>query len=266
MLPARAGEFIVGVLASGLVFNYHYIKISKIICCSANLIGTIIIFTSIILLHENNVFPGFRAIPPTIGTALLILAGHFNTGSLTVKCLSAKVVRFIGKISYSAYLWHWPLLAFYRYVNYEVTIYSGIVLFILTIFISHLSYKYIEQPFRKTDKTFCIILLSYFIIPALVLAVMTIIFIKLDGYGVRTFYGDYEHKYKTLMKKTSAASGGSSVINPEFIDDNNKILLIGDSNAAHYVGLLTEFGKDSKFGFRKISASSCQPILDNTPE
>ncbi|NQY44066.1 MAG: acyltransferase, partial [Legionellales bacterium] len=285
MLPARVGEFIIGILAAGLVFNYHYIKIPKKICCCANLLGTILIFASLIFLHENDIFPGFRAIFPTIGTSLLILSGYFNTGGLTVKLLSNKVMKFIGKISYSAYLWHWPLLAFYRYANFEVTMFSGIFLLVLTIFISYLSYRYIEQPFRKTDKSFWKILLGFFIIPAIVLGLITLIFIRLDGFGLRSSFGNYSNKYKELTKKTEHAGEDRwqnvcqyeyltkqmtkekrCLINPEFISDNKKILLVGDSNAAHYVGLLTEFAKAGNFSFRNIAVSSCIPILDTKPD
>src|SRR5581483_10532826 len=98
---------------------------------------------------EQSPFPGWRAIAPTLGTALLILAGQRRNLSIP-RLLSLKPVVAIGLISYSAYLWHWPVLAFYRYGYGDVTLFSGAVIFALTMMLSWASYRWVEVPSRRS--------------------------------------------------------------------------------------------------------------------
>jgi peptidoglycan/LPS O-acetylase OafA/YrhL len=98
---------------------------------------------------STSVFPGLRALPPTVGTALLILTGH-RRDHLTSKLLSVKPLVGVGLASYSAYLWHWPLLAFYRYGYGDISAAAGCVLLIVITALGYLSYVWIEQPMRNS--------------------------------------------------------------------------------------------------------------------
>jgi peptidoglycan/LPS O-acetylase OafA/YrhL len=93
----------------------------------------VLIFGSFILVSKDNPFPGFAAIPPTLGTAAVILSGGAGTTWAT-NFLTLRGMLWIGTISYSAYLWHWPILAFLRYGNVEISfVVGGIELAILEI-------------------------------------------------------------------------------------------------------------------------------------
>jgi peptidoglycan/LPS O-acetylase OafA/YrhL len=88
----------------------------------------ILITASLFLLTEDVFFPGLRAIPPTIGAAMLIYAGQFGD-SLPTRLLKLRPMIWVGLISYSAYLWHWPMLAFYRYGHAEISMLAGTFFF-----------------------------------------------------------------------------------------------------------------------------------------
>lgn len=95
-------------------------------------------------------FPGWWALVPTCGATLFILSTA-SSGGLLRSALSHPWVRFVGMISYSLYLWHWPLLVFTRFVvlEYEDEPAVRVAVVALSILVAFLSWKYVEQPFRR---------------------------------------------------------------------------------------------------------------------
>lgn len=111
--------------------------------------GVLLILISTVFFSTDTPFPGFAALLPVLGSAFIIYAG--STGkSLVGTFLSTKPMVFIGKISYSLYLWHWPLLVFFKYyLIREMTWLELAVYFALIILVSTISWKWIETPFRS---------------------------------------------------------------------------------------------------------------------
>jgi len=108
--------------------------------------------------REWTLFPGLTALPPCLGAGLVIFAGLATVENaklpLVNRLLALRPVVFVGQMSYSLYLWHWPLLAFSRYV-YGENLSLPVKLFvpICTAFLSYVSWKFIEQPFRRKGLT-----------------------------------------------------------------------------------------------------------------
>ena len=71
------------------------------------------ISVAIFAFSSDTAFPGAAAAIPTLGTALVIQAG-IGGGSIVASLLSLRPVVFIGLISYSLYLWHWPIIVYTR--------------------------------------------------------------------------------------------------------------------------------------------------------
>lgn len=119
---------------------------------SFSLAGIIMILASVVLYSYDTPFPGTAALLPVLGSALVIFSGQDGT-SFIGRFLSLQPLVFIGKISYSLYIWHWPLLIFTKYyLILEPTTGQLTVWLLSTFAISILSWKYIESPFRV--KTF----------------------------------------------------------------------------------------------------------------
>jgi len=95
--------------------------------------------------------PGLGVLPAVVGAAMICIAAHGggNLG-LAGQFLRSKPVVGIGLISYSLYLWHWPLLAFYRATSVGETSFPVRLLLCAAAFpLAFVSYRYIEQPFRS---------------------------------------------------------------------------------------------------------------------
>ena len=95
-------------------------------------------------------FPAAAAVPPCVGAALIIAACVTPAGHVPManRLLSLQPLPSIGKLSYSLYLWHWPVLAFIRYGVPEPSVPSLVVAMAAVLPVSYLSWKWIEQPFR----------------------------------------------------------------------------------------------------------------------
>ena len=147
LLPTRGWELLVGVFAAFYLKHNTHLK-SHIVNQALSLLGFGMIIYSIIAFDETTPFPSLYALVPTIGTGLLILCAVPKT--YVHKLLSLKFIVGIGLISYSAYLWHQPLLAFARHrLLGEVSELILIALCLISLVMAWFSWKFVEAPFRN---------------------------------------------------------------------------------------------------------------------
>ena len=93
-------------------------------------------------------FPGENALFPCVGAALLILSGEGGGGTVT-RLLSLRPIVFIGLVSYSLYLWHWPVYVFAKYAApAPLGAMDAAGLIALSLVLGILSWRYVERPFR----------------------------------------------------------------------------------------------------------------------
>lgn len=101
-------------------------------------------------------FPGMNALAPCLATSLLIYLNSLEFSSVST-LLARKSVVFVGLISYSLYLWHWPILSYLRYYHgQDLSIISSILALLTTFALSILSWRFIETPIRNKE---------YFLLP-----------------------------------------------------------------------------------------------------
>jgi len=277
MLPTRAGELLIGALAAYLVTKKTEIVMPSIVIVSASIIGIASIAASLFYLSEDIIFPGLYSIPPTIGTALLILSGHYGN-SWIKQVLMFRPLVFVGLISYSAYLWHWPLLAFTRYSLIEINFLHGFTIFILTIILSILSYFLIERPTRRYNGDIIKVAGYQYVAPASVLLVLSILIYKSDGLFMHNNSEKHKlasdkvlpaYKYDYVCQKweitTKEINNTDCVVgeNTRLKESRPYVLLWGDSNAAHYIGIIGAFAQKAKFTFKNLEHSSCPPIFSD---
>jgi peptidoglycan/LPS O-acetylase OafA/YrhL len=144
----RARELLVGaIIALGFSRAQMGRKSSEIL----GVIGTLLISIAIFQYSKETRFPGWSALPPVLGTALIIFSGEQDK-TFVGRLLGLRPLVFIGKISYSLYLWHWPLIIFGKYyVIRPLTGFETILIFALIFLLSILSWRYIETPFRSKE-------------------------------------------------------------------------------------------------------------------
>lgn len=156
----RIHEFLIGVL----IFIYLDYWGEKKINSNFFYIGLLLIIFSCLTLEKNSSFPGFNSIIPVVGIALIILSEK------NLLFAQNKIVQFYGNISYSFYLYHWPIIVLYKYYFLKINFnfFDIIILFFLITLISYLSFKYIELSFKKLKKNNLIKLLVIIFILILV--------------------------------------------------------------------------------------------------
>ena len=97
-------------------------------------------------------YPGLAALLPTAGAVALLYGGAAPSGP--VRLLAAAPLRFLGKISYSLYLWHWPLLVLpLMFLERALTGVEVVASVAVAIGVSWLSWRFVEQPFRYGDRS-----------------------------------------------------------------------------------------------------------------
>ncbi|MCH7231403.1 acyltransferase [Glycomyces sp. L485] len=109
------------------------------------------IIASGLLYTEQTAFPGYTALLPVMGTVLVIAAGTAESGSNPVSSLlGTRPFQFVGKISYSLYLWHWPILILGPLaLGIDSSLKLNLVLMVVAFAAAQLSYEYIEEPVRN---------------------------------------------------------------------------------------------------------------------
>ena len=111
--------------------------------------GLIGIAAAIVGFNSHTPFPGYAALLPCLGAALIIWAGEENA---VARVLSATPFVFIGLISYSLYLWHWPLIVFSRlWVIGPFDLAQQILLMSVAVGLSIATWHFVETPFRRRD-------------------------------------------------------------------------------------------------------------------
>jgi peptidoglycan/LPS O-acetylase OafA/YrhL len=146
MFPSRAFELLAGAaLAAGFVPACR----SRVLAELAASAGAVLILASLATLDGRQRFPGFSALAPSLGAALIV---HANASRpvWTRKALSLPPLVFTGLISYSLYLWHWPLLALAGYsLSRPLTPHEAAPVAAVAVLVSILSWRFVERPFRS---------------------------------------------------------------------------------------------------------------------
>jgi peptidoglycan/LPS O-acetylase OafA/YrhL len=147
MTPPRAWEFLIGGLLAWEGLPVPRQPLARQI---ARAVALVVLAIPIFSLRQGPGFPGFNALAPCVGAGLFIWSGIGVPTLKRKRFAPLNIVRFFGQISYSLYLWHWPLFTFARFSKTGLVLdaIDTLALFALTVLISYLSWRYIEQPFR----------------------------------------------------------------------------------------------------------------------
>jgi len=165
-LPTRVWELALGAILATLTASLT--KLNYLTAWLFGVTGLGFIITSGLLIHDATKFPGTFALLPTIGAALLIISGLHKRPTLSKNILGLGPLRYLGKISYSLYLWHWPifvipLIALSQPLSWPIKI----ALLLATLILSVLTEKFIERPIKTgrlsiahSSRTFTVAVIS----------------------------------------------------------------------------------------------------------
>ncbi|HEY4113085.1 MAG TPA: acyltransferase family protein [Rhizomicrobium sp.] len=151
LLPSRMWELMLGAaLAVGRLRPPE----NRWFANALAMLGLVLIGWSVGTYTADTPFPGLAAVPACLGAALLIYVGG-NRDVLAARLLSTPAFVFVGLISYSLYLWHWPLYVFAKYyLSAPPDAAQAVLLILASIALSWASYRFVEQPFRRNKTVF----------------------------------------------------------------------------------------------------------------
>ncbi|HEB60543.1 MAG TPA: acyltransferase [Phycisphaeraceae bacterium] len=251
----RFWELLAGAL---LAVTFHKIPRKGVVLDNLlSLVGLALVIASIALLDRNGVFSGLTVLYTVLGTVLIIYAAR--GGTLLSVVLTNRLVVYTGLISYSLYLWHWPIIALVKSsTTGELGLWMQLSILGLAFVLSAFSYTFVEQPFRREQK-----LREFLQIKAGIAALAFLSVIsgsalyamgpvetgQEDVYDQLCFY-----KGKETLKSTERCSFGT--LNTERI-----FLLYGDSHSNALFPAFQKFASEN--GYRGIVARSggCAPVF-----
>jgi hypothetical protein len=217
---------------------------------------------SFILFDDRTAYPGWAALMPVVGTSAAILAeGSFFNRTV----LGNPVAAYIGRISYPLYLWHWPLLVFWRaYVFRPITPAEGVILIIISCALAILTYELIEKPIRARKLKAVKISLAGM---GAVAVFATIVLVRpprlpdeIERFAsVQTGSAEWRiHECMLIDRDKDFA--------PNCVDAERPLIALwGDSAAGALMPGLRELQTSHPFGIAQFTSSGCSPLLTKTP-
>lgn len=260
LLPSRAWEMLVG----GMVFLLGDLPLTKLVRQIAAVGGYLILLISLVLLNSWLPWPGFYTLIPVLSTSLIIIAG-LNDGFI----LKNRVIQYIGKISYSLYLWHWPIYVYSQYMGFGNSLTIKFLLITLSFMLATLSYIFVEQT-RVTYKKLLVASLS--IVAALIVCTE----FQINSLVFKNRSLDIaRYKSRHMVERNQQFSEGKCFISKGKFEDFNKslclhiesgkknYLLIGDSHGAELSQSLRQTFAARGINLIQATSSGCLPLLRN---
>lgn len=259
LLLSRAWELAIGAV---IAFYFLYRKDETKHHLSNKLFNEIFAFLGLAMIgfsiftYDKSIpFPSFYALVPTIGTGMIIIFATSQT--LVGRFLSAKLLVGIGLISYSAYLWHQPLLAFARHWLWEFNALTAMPILIITLIFAYLSWRLVEKPFRHNGNLGRRGIFTFALLGSFLFIAIGFFGIKTNGFESRRAYQDllvlnYQPDNRVLSvnswKNLRELSGDLNYkyVNNQFDhtdwfdknDSKQRLLLVGNSHSKDMYNVL----------------------------
>jgi peptidoglycan/LPS O-acetylase OafA/YrhL len=228
-------------------------------------IGAALIAIGVLVITKERYFPGWWALLPTTGAALIISAGMKAWINRAV--LSNRLLVWFGLISFPLYLWHWPLLSFARIVEGAMPSREiRIAVVLISIVLAWLTYRLIEMPLRfgRFGKVKTITMLVLMVI----VGYAGYSLYRSDGLTFRFLNAEMQLKQLNWDDSKNASSEckgkypGEQYCNITNINTLPDAVIIGDSHANHFYWGLSEYYKTNNKNLLNLGAGACPPFLD----
>ena len=235
---------------------------------AASMAGLALIVAAAACIDQNQPYPGWRALLPVAGSALLVASGP--SGFVNRALLSRKWMVGIGLVSYPLYLWHWPILVFQNFGhNGDVSWLQRLAGLALAFVLAIATFFFIEKPIRfgMSARRSAPVLLA----AMLAIALCATAIARFDGFpshfrGPVAPYGAYRFDYHADARSPQcwlSSGSGADAYAPECIDPDNGqhlplVLLWGDSHAARLYPGLRKIA-EGRFRIAQFTRSGCAP-------
>ena len=204
------------------------------------IVGLYLVAYAIFSFNGETPHPSFHTLLPIMGVALII--GFSSREELVGKLLGARCFAGLGIISYSAYLWHFPIFAFSR-MGKEPTNYDKFGWMALTLFLSALSYFFIEKPFRKKNIVGIKLFIAITVVATILFSSFCISVILNKGYSERslkTLSDSIDFDNRALRNESWSLVENRLNEDEGFYNAKRKVLIVGNSHAKDIFNALTQ--------------------------
>ena len=226
-LHSRIWELIGGSLIAYYENKFGHRNENNILSKIFPSLGLLLIIYSIFYFDNSIFHPSFYTLIPVTGVALILWFSNKN--EIIFKILSYKLLVGIGLISYSLYLWHYPIFSFAKNLELYQSYFGKFILIFISFILSIFTYYFIEQPARKTKNTK--IVFSMVLFGACLIFVYSVIVIKENGFVNRVKVKNYQdkHSYLYLTQENKPCFGRNKNL-CKFGSHEQQIILLGDSH------------------------------------
>ena len=260
-LPTRAWELGIGALL--LFLPELALKRSQINTITVWL-GFLLLATSVFAFSERTPFPGYNALLPTVGAALMI-AGIASWPPIFNDLSKLRIVQWLGEISYPFYLWHWPLLVLpSTRFGRPLTLLERISFILITALAADLTHRYLEKPIATRSFSSKTIFRSSILATAL--CTLTAFAILSTDNSSITLKNAESISIASVMQKPQVYLDDCHVDNGEVKSGNctygdktssKTIVLYGDSHAAQWFPALEKLANERGFKLISLTKSAC---------
>jgi peptidoglycan/LPS O-acetylase OafA/YrhL len=271
MSPPRAWEFLVGGIVA--LEGFPVLRHARARQFARGM-ALVMLAIPIFSLRQGPGFPGVNALLPCLGATLFIWSGIGVPSQARGRFSPLTIAKFFGQISYSLYLWHWPLFTFARFSKSSLVLATGdkIALFALTVAISYLSWRFIEQPFR--ERTLAPTRRAAFRLAGA--SSVVLLAASAIGYALSSTpsdsdraaaaldaYNSYDYqplyRFGTCFAPANGRFGEACL---DIVPGKTNVLLWGDSLAAHYFLGLSKNTDPQKINILQATQPACMPTLN----
>ena len=183
-IHSRMWELLAGSILAYLEAKKGYRSENKILNEILPIVGILLIALYIVSYNDENIAPSLRTLIPIVGTCLFIWFSKKDT--LLGKIMSLRLLVGIGLISYSLYLWHYPIFSFSRIIEFtQGEISKKLLLICFTTILSIITYFLIESPFRDKKKIKTKLFFSIIIFAGILIVTFNLLVVIKDGFRSR---------------------------------------------------------------------------------
>ncbi len=242
LIPSRAFELLLGSLVAVAAFKHRVPQLKPLITEAIAWMGMGAITWSTLVFDHTTPFPGWHALVPSVGTAL-ILAFVRQEGALG-RLLSLRTMVGIGLISYSAYLWHQPVFAYAHIAGWRPGLVGALFLILASMALAVFSWRYVERPFRNPSFLSRRGVFLWAAISSAAMMSMGVWFYATQGVSSR--FTDEEMRWWRFadvgLQSRFVATRFNGLSEKFQSDSRRKILIVGDSYAQDFANVVHESG------------------------
>ena len=269
-LPSRAWELLIGSILA--LIPAGWILSNRLARETITYAGLTCIVAPCLFYTKDTPFPGLAAVVPCAGTAAIIWANTIGSSGMSLTTAGAllawRPLVFLGLISYSLYLWHWPLLVFSNYWSLgPLSLSSRLGLLVLALLLAILSWRFVETPIRhRAIFPARSSLFSFAVLFVLTVFVLASFVIFTLGYPSRLpaqalLYAQAERDQARHYNRKTKDIKSDALPHFGAVDESPSVLLWGDSQAYCFLPAFDILGKDMNFSGVAVTHGARAPLL-----